>query len=258
MIIDSHCHLTYEPMSNALNDTIDRANKEGIKYMLTISTEDKSFEQILKIVNDFKSVYGTYGIHPHEAKSHQHIKSDYIINKVNQNKKIIGIGETGLDFYYNHSEKKDQIYSFEEHISAAQEKNLPLIVHTRAAENETLQILEKHSKKKELKILIHCFTGTREFAFKLLDLGVYISASGVVTFKKSQDLANTFKDIPNEKILVETDAPYLAPVPLRGKSNEPSYIIHTVKFLSQIKNLSFDEFSKITTNNFFNLFGKLN
>ncbi len=258
MIIDSHCHLTYEPMSNALNETIDRANKDGIKYMLTISTEDKSFEQILKIVNGYKSVYGTYGIHPHEAQSHQHIKSVDIINKVNQNKKIIGIGETGLDFYYNHSEKKDQIYSFEEHISAAQKKNLPLIVHTRSAEKETLQILEKHSKKKETKILIHCFTGSREFAFKLLDLGAYISASGVVTFKKSQDLANTFRDIPNEKILVETDAPYLAPVPLRGKPNEPSYIIHTVKFLSKIKNLSFDEFSKVTTNNFFNLFGKLN
>ena len=258
MIIDSHCHLTYEPMSNALNETINRANKDGIKYMLTISTEDKSFEQILRIVNGYKSVYGTYGIHPHEAKSHQYIKSDDIINKVNQNKKIIGIGETGLDFYYNHSEKKDQIYSFEEHISAAQEKNLPLIVHTRSAEKETLQILEKHSKKKETKILIHCFTGSREFAFKLLDLGAYISASGVVTFKKSQDLANTFRDIPNEKILVETDAPYLAPVPLRGKPNEPSYIIHTVKFLSKIKNLPFDEFSKVTTNNFFNLFGKLN
>ena len=245
-------------MSNALKETIDRANKDGIKYMLTISTEDKSYEQILKIVNGYESVYGTYGIHPHEAKLHQHIKSDYIINKVNQNKKIIGIGETGLDFYYNHSEKKDQIYSFEEHISAAKKKNLPLIVHTRSAEKETLQILEKHSKKKETKILIHCFTGSREFAFKLLDLGAYISASGVVTFKNSQDLANTFRDIPNEKILVETDAPYLAPVPLRGKPNEPSYIIHTVKFLSKIKNLSFDEFSKVTTNNFFNLFGKLN
>ena len=258
MIIDSHCHLTYEPMSNSLNETIDRANKDGIKYILTISTEDKSFEQILRIVNDYKSVYGTYGIHPHEAKLHQHIKSIDIINKVNLNKKIIGIGETGLDFYYNHSEKKDQIFSFEEHILAAQKKNLPLIVHTRSAEKETLQILEKHSKKKETKILIHCFTGSREFAFKLLDLGAYISASGVVTFKKSQDLANTFRDIPNEKILVETDAPYLAPVPLRGKPNEPSFIIHTVKFLSKIKNLSFDKFSKITTNNFFNLFGKLN
>ncbi|MEC7099861.1 MAG: TatD family hydrolase [Pseudomonadota bacterium] len=258
MIIDSHCHLTYEPMSNALYETVKRANRDGVRYMLTISTEDKSFDKILKIVEEYKSVYGTYGIHPHEAKSHQYIKSNDIIQKVNQNKKIIGIGETGLDFYYNNSEKKDQISSFEEHILAAQEKNLPLIVHTRSAEHETFDILEKHLKKKETKILIHCFTGTREFAFKLLSLGAYLSASGVVTFNKSQDLANTFKDIPNERILVETDAPYLAPVPLRGKPNEPSYIIHTVKFLSKIKNLSFDEFSKITTNNFFNLFGKLN
>ncbi len=258
MIIDSHCHLTYEPMSNSLQKTIERANRDGVKYMLTISTEDKSFDKILKIVEEHQSVYGTYGIHPHEAKLHQNIKSQDIINKVNQNKKIIGIGETGLDFYYNHSEKNDQINSFEQHISAAQEKNLPLIVHTRSAENETIEILRKHLKIKETKILIHCFTGSRSFAFKLLDLGAYISASGVVTFNKSQDLANTFKDIPNDKILVETDAPYLAPVPLRGKPNEPSYIIHTVKFLSDLKKVSFETFSNITTNNFFNLFGKLN
>ena len=257
MIIDSHCHLTYEPMSNDLDQTIDRAIKDGIKFMLTISTEDKSYNKILKIINDHKSVYGTYGIHPHEAKSHQNIKRDDIISRVNQNKKIIGIGETGLDFYYNHSEKNYQINLFEQHISAAQEKNLPLIIHTRSADKETFDILEKNLKKKDSKILIHCFTGTREFAFKLLDLGAYISASGVVTFNKSKELANTFKDIPNERILVETDAPYLAPVPLRGKPNEPSYIIHTVKFLCELKNLSFEEFSNITTNNFFKLFGKL-
>ena len=258
MIIDSHCHLTYEPMSNSLRQTIDRANRDGVKYMLTISTEDKSFNKILNILKEHKSVYGTYGIHPHEAKLHQNIKKTDILNKVNQSKKIIGIGETGLDFYYNHSEKKDQIKSFEEHILAAQEKNLPLIVHTRSAEKDTYAILKKYINKKDIKILIHCFTGTRDFAFRLLDLGAFISASGVVTFKKSQELALTFKKIPNDKILVETDSPYLAPVPLRGKSNEPSYIIHTVKFLSELKGLSFDEFSKITTNNFFYLFGKLN
>ena len=257
MIIDSHCHLTYEPISNSLKETISRANKDGVKYMLTISTEDKSFDKILKIISEHKSVFGSYGIHPHEAKSHQHIKSSDILKKINLNKKIIGIGETGLDFYYNHSEKNEQISCFEEHIYAAQKKDLPLIVHTRSAEKETLEILKKNLKKKEFKILIHCFTGTREFAFKLLDLNAFISASGVVTFKKSVDLANTFKDLPNEKILVETDAPYLAPVPLRGKSNEPSYIIHTVKFLSEIKKISFDEFSRITTNNFINLFGNL-
>ncbi len=257
MIIDSHCHLTYEPMSKSLTETINRANKDGVKYMLTISTEDKSFDKIIKIISEHKSVYGTYGIHPHEAKFHQNIKISHIIKKIDLNKKIIGIGETGLDFYYNHSEKNDQISCFEEHIYAAQKKNLPLIVHTRSAEKETFEILQKHVKKKDFKILIHCFTGTREFAFKLIDLGAYISASGVVTFKNSHDLANTFKDLPNNKILVETDAPYLAPVPLRGKPNEPSYIIHTVKFLSELKKLSFDEFSNITSNNFFNLFGKL-
>ena len=257
MIIDSHCHLTYEPMSNNLNETIKRANNDGIKFMLTISTEDKSFEKIIKIIDKYESVYGTYGIHPHEAKNHKGIKTSQIIEKIDSNKKIIGIGETGLDFYYNHSQKNDQINCFEEHINAAQEKNIPLVVHTRSAEKETLEILKKNLKVKNFKILIHCFTGTREFAFKLLDLGAFISASGVVTFKKSKDLANIFMDLPNDKILVETDAPYLSPVPLRGKPNEPSYIIHTIKFLSELKKLSFKEFSKITTNNFFTLFGKL-
>ena len=259
MIIDSHCHLTYEPMSISLSETIERANNEGVKYILTISTEDKSFDHIVKIVKKFECVYGTYGIHPHEAKSHQHIKSFDISNKININKKkIIGIGETGLDFYYNHSHKKDQINCFEEHIYAAQENDLPIIVHTRSAEKETFEILKKHLKKKNFKILIHCFTGSRRFAFDLLDLGSYISASGIITFKKSQELANTFKDLPNEKILVETDAPYLAPVPLRGKPNEPSYIVHTVKFLSKLKNIPYKEFSERTSDNFFDLFGKLN
>ena len=257
MIIDSHCHLNYEPMSLSLKETIDRANKDGVKYLLTISTEDKSFDKILEIITNNKCVYGSYGIHPHEAKNYQFIKAQDIIKKVNLNKKIIGIGESGLDFYYNHSDKKDQIKSFEEHIIAAQSTQLPLIVHTRSAETETYEILKKRLNQKSFKILIHCFTGSKKFAFKLLDLGAYISASGVVTFKKSDDLANTFKEIPNDKILVETDSPYLAPVPLRGKSNEPSYIIHTVEFLSKLKDLSFENFSKITTNNFFNLFGKL-
>ena len=258
MIIDSHCHLEYEPMSIALHDTISRANKDGVKYLLTISTTDKSLEKILKITNDFDCVYGTYGIHPHEAKNHKYIKSKDIIKKINLSKKIIGIGETGLDFYYNHSEKKNQIECFEEHINSAQTLKIPLIVHTRSAEKETLDILKRRKIEKDFKILIHCFTGSREFAFNLLDLNAYISASGVITFKKSSELAATFNDIPNNRILVETDAPYLAPEPLRGKTNEPSYIIHTVKFLSQLKKVPFEKFSKITSNNFFDLFGALN
>ena len=258
MIVDSHCHLTYEPMSQQLRETVERANKDGVKYMLTISTEDKSFEKILKIIKNFDCVYGTYGIHPHEAKNHTNIKSNQILQKINSNKKLIGIGETGLDFFYNHSEKREQIKCFEEHIFAAQEKKIPLIVHTRSAEKETLEVLKKNKLEKDFKILIHCFTGSKDFAFKLLDIGAFISASGVVTFKKSEDLANTFKKIPNNRILVETDAPYLAPVPLRGKSNEPSFIKYTVKFLSELKKISFSEFSTITSNYFFKLFGKLN
>ena len=258
MIIDSHCHLNYEPMALSLKETIDRANKDGVKYLLTISTEDKSYNKILNIISKNECVFGSYGIHPHEAKNHRLIKSEDIIKKTKLNKKIIGIGESGLDFYYNHSDKKDQIKCFEEHIIAAQNTQLPLIVHTRNAESETLEILKSKLKIKNFKVLIHCFTGSKEFAFKLLDLGAYISASGVVTFKKSEDLANTFKEMPNDKILVETDSPYLAPVPLRGKPNEPSYIIHTVKFLSKLKNISFEDFSKITTKNFFKLFGELN
>tara|TARA_B100001057_G_scaffold494733_1_gene591938 strand:- start:689 stop:1465 length:777 start_codon:yes stop_codon:yes gene_type:complete len=258
MIIDSHCHLNYEPLSLSLKETIQRANNDGIKYLLTISTKDKSFHDILNIISQNKCVYGTYGIHPHEAKHHQSIKSINIIDKINLNKKIIGIGESGLDFYYNHSDKNDQIKCFEEHIIAAQKTQLPIIVHTRNAEIETLEILKKKLVEKNFKILIHCFTGSKEFAFKLLDLGAYISASGVITFKKSEDLANTFKKLPNNRILVETDSPYLAPVPLRGKPNEPSYIVHTIKFLSKLKKISFDDFCNITTKNFFNLFGKIN
>ena len=257
MIVDSHCHLTYEPIFSSLDETIKKANLDGIKNLLTISTEDKSFEKILDIVTKYECVYGTYGIHPHEAKTHQHITSKKIIEKAKTNKKIIGIGETGLDFYYNHSDKKDQVSLFLEHIDASSKLDCPLVVHTRSAEHDTFDILNKATKKKDLKILIHCFTGSQEFAFKLLDIGAYISASGVVTFKKSVDLAKTFEKIPNDRILVETDSPYLSPEPLRGKPNQPSNIIHTVKFLSNLKKIPYIDFSEKTTKNFYKLFGNL-
>ena len=256
-MIDSHCHLDHETIFNNLDEILLRSKSVGIEKLLTICTTDKNFSNIIDLINKDMMIYGTYGIHPHET-SNSNISSKDIIKNVKKNKKIVGVGETGLDFYYNYSDKKDQIKCFEEHITAAQNTQLPLIVHTREAEHETFEILKKKLEIKNFKILIHCFTGSKKFAFKLLDLGAYISASGVVTFKKSQDLANTFKEIPNDRILVETDSPYLAPVPLRGKPNEPSYIIHTVKFLSKLKNISFEDFSEITTKNFFNLFGELN
>ena len=166
MIIDSHCHLDYEPINSSLDEVIERAKKNGVTNMLTISTEDKKYSKILEIVNKYKNVYGTYGIHPHEANVHQKINSKTIIEKIKMNNKIIGIGETGLDFYYNHSEKDVQIKLFLEHIKASRELNLPLIVHTRAAENETYNILKKENKNRDLKILIHCFTGSVDFAKK--------------------------------------------------------------------------------------------
>ncbi len=257
MIIDSHCHLDYEPMSNEIGAVIDRAKNSGVKLLLTISTEDKKFPKILDISNNYKQVYCTYGIHPHESKVHSKIKCKDIIKKTKLSKKIVGIGETGLDFYYNHSDEKAQTSLFIEHIHAAQHSGLPLIVHTRSAEKKTFEIIESELKNSKFKFLIHCFTGSKNFAHKLLDLGAYISASGVVTFKKSIELANTFKEIPNDRILIETDSPYLAPEPLRGKSNEPSYIIHTLKFLANLKNIDSDSLSKITSNNFFKLFGKI-
>ena len=257
MIIDSHCHLNYDPLINSIPEIIKRAEAKGIKYMLTISTKDKEFSDILDLVNKYKNIYGTYGIHPHEAESHENITVDTIINNVKKNNKIIGVGETGLDFYYNNSKKNIQIDLFIRHIEASIETNKPIIVHTRNAENETYDVLKKISKKDKLKILIHCFTGSKKFAYNLLDLGCYISASGIITFKKSKILAETFKDIPLNKILVETDAPYLSPEPLRGKTNEPSHLIHTLKFLSEIKKIDLNLLAKSTSKNFLDLFGKL-
>ena len=257
MIIDSHCHLNYEPMYSSLKEIIGRAKTKNVDYLLTISTVDKDYGKLLDIVKNNNEVYGTYGIHPHEAKNHTEINSRLIVEKTKMSKKIIGIGETGLDFYYNHSERSEQIRLFNEHIVAGIKTSLPIIVHTRSAEDETLNILDKYMKNNNIKVLIHCFTGSYEFAMRLVDLGCYISASGVVTFRKSTDLANTFKNIPNDRLLVETDSPYLSPEPLRGKKNEPSHITHTVKFLSDLKDIKYEDLCKLTTENFFKLFGDL-
>ena len=221
MIIDSHCHLEYEPMGSNLNIVVERALSNNVMFLLSISTTDESYTRILEIIKKYKNIYGTYGIHPHETKNYNNLKTKEIIKKISLNKKIIGIGETGLDFYYDHSDRITQKKIFIEHIKAAQILNLPLIVHTRSAEEDTYQILKAEKKIKDFKVLIHCFTGTKKFAHKLIDLGCYISASGVVTFKKSKELAETFLSLPNDRILVETDSPYLSPEPLRGKPNEP-------------------------------------
>ncbi len=254
-MIDSHCHLDYEPLINNLEEVIKRSKDVGIEKLLTICTTLKSFEKIKEIVNEDEIIFGTYGIHPHETKN-DIVTSEIIIREVNKSVKIIGIGETGLDFFYNNSDKKAQIDSFNEHIKAAIKLDLPIIVHSRSAEKETYEVLNNY-KNENPKILMHCFTGSLEFAKKLLKLNTFFSASGIITFKNSLDLQYTFKQLPMNRLLIETDSPFLAPVPNRGKKNEPSFIKFTAKKLAELHNIDSSELISQTTNNFNRLFKKL-
>ncbi len=254
-MIDSHCHLDHEPIYSNLKKIIERSKNEGVKKLLTICTTLESYNNILKIIELDEIIYGTFGIHPHEADKNI-ITIENFDSNLKKNNKIIGIGETGLDFFYNNSKKDRQIESFELHIKAAIKFNLPIIIHSRSAENETYEILKK-SYEPNLKILMHCFTGSMSFAKKLLDLNAYFSASGIITFKNSVELQDTFKIIPNEKLLIETDSPFLAPEPMRGKKNEPSYIKYTAQKLALLKNTELQNLINFTTNNFNNLFFKV-
>jgi TatD DNase family protein len=253
-MIDSHCHLDHEPLFSNINDVINRSKKTGIKKILTISTNFKSFENIKNIIQIDDIIYGSIGIHPHET-SNDLIKTDFIIEQAKKYKKIIGVGETGLDFYYENSDKKDQIESFIKHIEASIELKYPLIVHSRNAEIETFDILNNY-RNTDIKILMHCFTGSKEFAKKLMTLNTYFSASGIITFKNSLELQETFKTIDNDRVLIETDSPFLAPIPMRGKKNEPSFIKYTLAKLSDLKSIKFEDLDQITTNNFEKLFSQ--
>ena len=251
-MIDSHCHLDHDPLFGGLNEVINRAKNEGVKKLLTICTSDESFEKIKKILDIDEIIYGTYGIHPHEAKNYKVTKSD-IIKNILKHPKLIGIGETGLDFYYNNSQKNVQIESFKKHIEASLEADVPIIVHSRNAESETFEVLNEYRDKKP-KILMHCFTGSYAFFKNMEKLNSYFSASGIITFKNSYDLQKTFSKIPNDRLLVETDSPFLAPIPMRGKKNEPSFIKYTINKLAELKNLNVNEMINLTSKNFENLF----
>ena len=251
-MIDSHCHLDHEPLFNNINEILVRSKNIGLKKLLTICTSNESFENIIKILEIDEIIFGTYGIHPHETKNNE-VTKNVIIENIKKNPKLIGIGETGWDFYYNHSQKDEQIYSFKEHIEASIETDLPIIVHSRNAERETFEILNKYKNQKP-KILMHCFTGSYEFFKEMEKLNSYFSASGIITFSNSADLQKTFSKIPNSKLLVETDSPFLAPIPMRGKKNEPSFIKYTIKKLAELKELNETEMINITSKNFENLF----
>ena len=251
-MIDSHCHLDHEPLYVNLNEILSRSKTTGIDKLLTICTTISSYKNILKIVEFDPIIYGTFGIHPHESA--KDIVTKNIIKKnISINKKIIGVGETGLDFYYNNSNKESQILSFKKHIEASIELQMPLIVHSRNAEKETYEILKMY-KDDNLKILMHCFTGSTNFANNLIKLNAFFSASGIITFKNSLNLQKTFSEIPLDKILIETDSPFLAPEPMRGKKNEPSFIKFTLEKLAEIKKIKLSEADKITSKNFNNLF----
>tara|TARA_B100000900_G_scaffold232467_1_gene197407 strand:+ start:170 stop:931 length:762 start_codon:yes stop_codon:yes gene_type:complete len=251
-MIDSHCHLDHEPLFSDLKDVIKRSKDVGVKKLLTISTSIESFYRVKEIVNKDAIIFGTIGIHPHETDKNK-IDSEFFIKNLNENKKIIGIGETGLDFYYDNSDRNIQIESFKIHIEAALKANIPLIIHSRNAEEKTFEILNEY-KNEKLKILMHCFTGSQNFAEQLLKFNSYFSASGIITFKNSEELQKTFKFLPLDKVLIETDSPFLAPVPNRGKKNEPSFIDFTATKLAEIKGIEKSEIIKITTDNFNNLF----
>ena len=251
-MIDSHCHLDHEPLFTNINDVINRSKEVGLSKLLTISTNLNSYKNILKILEIDPIIYGSIGVHPHDVEK-SNFNKDFITDEFKKNNKIIGVGETGLDFYYENSPKKTQIDSFRIHIEASIECNCPLIVHSRDAEDTTFEILNEY-KDQNIKILMHCFTGSENFAKKLINIGAYFSASGIVTFKNSQDLQNTFKILPLDRILIETDSPFLAPVPMRGKKNEPSFIQYTLEHLAKLRDLDKQEMDKITTNNFNKLF----
>ena len=251
-MIDSHCHLDHDPLFNNINEVLNRSKSVGLKKLLTICTSNESFENIKKILDLDEIIYGTYGIHPHETENNK-VTKNVIIENVKKHPKLIGIGETGLDFYYNHSHKDEQIKSFKEHIEASIEVDLPIIVHSRSAEHQTFEILNEYKNQKP-KVLMHCFTGSYEFFKKMEKLNSYFSASGIITFSNSLDLQKTFSKIPNNKLLVETDSPFLAPAPMRGKKNEPSFIKYTIKRLAELKELDEIEMINITSKNFENLF----
>jgi len=255
MLIDSHCHLDFPELSNDEAGVLARARTAGVAGMLTIGTRLDQFDRVRAIAERHDHVWCSVGVHPHEAKEEGQRTPDRLI-EATRYPKVIGIGETGLDFYYDHSPRDEQTESFRTHIAAARETGLPLIVHTRDADGETADLLEEEHAKGAFSGLIHCFSSGPEIARRALALGMYISLSGIVTFKAAESLRAIVRDLPLGRLLVETDAPYLAPVPKRGKTNEPAFVFHTAAKVAELKGVSVAELETATTENFFRLFAK--
>lgn len=253
-LVDSHCHLDYAPMTDDTKGTLDRANAKGIKAFLTIGTDLSKIPILTCLAESHENVFATVGVHPHEAQTVSSLGDlSKVLVKAAAHPKVVGFGETGLDYFYKHSSQADQISAFKHHIEASLECDIPLIVHTRDAEEDTISLLRDANPRG----VIHCFTGTEWMRDKALELGFYISVSGIMTFKKAEDLRQVIKEVPLDRLLLETDAPFLAPEPYRGKLNEPAYLIETAKKLAELKNVSYDDICQQTTHNFLTLFNKV-
>lgn len=255
MLVDSHCHLDFPDFQEDFDAVLTRAEEAGIKTMMTICTHVTKFDQVHDIAKAHDHIYCTVGIHPHNADSEPEVSVDDLVGWAS-NPKVIGLGETGLDYFYEHSPREIQQRQFRTHIEAARALDLPVIIHTRDAEEDTLAMIEEEMAKAPFKGLIHCFSASKEFAARMVDLGLYISISGIVTFKKADDLREAIKDVPLDRLLVETDAPYLAPIPKRGKRNEPAYTAFTAEKVAEVKGVDVETLAKATTDNFFTLFSK--
>ena len=256
MLIDSHCHLNYKGLIEDQQNVLERARARGIDLMLNIATRESEWDDVLGTAVREADVWATVGIHPHEADEHPHVDTAKLVERA-AHPRVVGIGETGLDYYYDHSDRERQQKSFRSHIAACRETGLPLIVHTREAEEDTLAIMRDEMGKRAYSGVIHCFTASGAFADAAMELGFYISISGIVTFKSAKDLQETAARLPLDRLLVETDSPFLAPVPHRGKPCEPAFVADTARFLADLRGESIEHLAEATSANFLRLFAKI-
>lgn len=255
-IVDSHCHLDFPGLGENLPAVLGRAEEQGVRLMLTIGTRVRKFEQVLAIAERFENVFCTVGTHPHNAADETDVTIRELID-LSRHRKVVGIGEAGLDYHYDNSPRDIQAKSFRIHIEAAQETGLPLVIHSRSAENDTASTLEDEMKRGSFKALLHCFSSQWELARRGLDLGAYVSFSGILTYKNAEDIRETARRVPQDRLLVETDAPYLAPVPFRGRTNEPAFVAETLKMLAGVRQTDAPSLAAATSTNFFRLFSKV-
>ena len=256
MLVDSHCHLDFPDFADDLDGVVGRAEAAGVGVLLTIGTHITRYEQVVRVAERFPNVWATVGVHPHEAGVAPHADLDTLL-ALAEHPKVVAFGETGLDYYYDKSPRDMQRDSFRIHIEAARRTGLPVIVHTRDADEDTAAILAEEMGKGSFTGLVHCFSSGPQFAEKAVELGLYISASGIMTFKTADALRATLAGVPLDRLLIETDAPYLAPIPFRGKRNEPAYVAHTAAKLAEVKGVAMAELEAATTANFHRLFAKV-